>query len=56
LILAALTKSRFVTIVSYLQPCLETAMQLADIEILKHGHVCTAALPVSAGFMTVTCE
>jgi hypothetical protein len=31
------------TIVGYLQPTLEKAKRLADREILKHGHVCTAA-------------
>jgi hypothetical protein len=30
-------------IVGYLQPTLKQAKQLADREILKHGHVCTAA-------------
>ena len=31
------------TIVGYLQPTLEKAKQLADKEILSHGHVCSAA-------------
>ena len=31
------------TIVGYLQPTLENAKQLADKEILSHGHVCSAA-------------
>ena len=30
------------TIVGYLLPTLEKAKHLADHEILKHGHVCTA--------------
>jgi hypothetical protein len=29
------------TIVGYLLPTLEKAKQLADEEILKHGHVCS---------------
>jgi hypothetical protein len=35
------TDHNAVTIVGYLQPTLETAKQLADKEILKHGHVCS---------------
>jgi hypothetical protein len=31
-----------VTIVGYLLPTLEEAKQLADNEIVKHGHVCCA--------------
>ena len=31
------------TIVGYLSPTEEKAMELADSEILRHGHVCNAA-------------
>lgn len=31
------------TIVGYLAPTVQKAKQLADSEILKYGHICTAA-------------
>ena len=33
---------RATTIVGFLAPTVEQAKKLADTEILKHGHVCTA--------------